>query len=173
MHLPLQPAIRLLMLVIASLGGAPLWLHHAICHHDSHCHGVHCQQLGHDPSHQPVQDADGDCPCTNTKRSPLAEDVDCGRSAPAEATKASEVPCGEAPSVGAVSAEAAKVNFTLGADSHDCWVCFQLAQAPTLAFEATAHQAKLRSTGCSLYGSPLRLSSLECPPPARGPPVIS
>jgi hypothetical protein len=143
-----------LMLVLASLGSAPLWLHHAVCHHAECCS---------------TQAAEAEkCPRTECSQKSQSQ---CSRICDAdEARDADTLAVYSRPSPDA--AQPASPGSQIHADSHDCLVCFQLSQPQTVALQGVHCSAEWLRMACPSSPEQAVLAFCAGSPPARGPPTV-
>lgn len=166
--LQLERTIRMIMLVVASLGSAPLWVHHALSHQsaDSHHGDTRCLCAG-------GRQASG------TQTRPVRKngcETACGDSRPQSSTCKIDA---NADGCWSQSSEATDddqpgrdVVRHLDPGTHECIVCFQLSQSPSVALKVFAERSGLHVFRGKSWSDPVVLSMVACPPPARGPPTI-
>ena len=131
----LRQSMGLIMLAIASLGPAPLWLHHELSH-------AHCPDSA---------EKNGDC--AGHYHSPTVLDPSIDRDYGEH--RPSAPPQGEA-SPGA----------------HDCWICFNLSQAPSVCLIGSLSDQALFVFDAASPGDVLFRAAVFCPHPPRGPPTV-
>lgn len=144
----LQRTTQLVMLVLSSLGGVPLWLHEGLCHHPACESASACSVAAPSCCDNANPNGGGASDCNVDPNC----DIDPNCSAESRRPISSDQ------------------NLVVHED-HDCWVCFQLSQSQSLSLaHAGVSIASLLAT-CLPLESQVTLSTVECPPPARGPPV--
>lgn len=149
-----KQAIHVTMLAVASAGAVPLWLHHAH-HHSCADHDAAC--CSSNPADQEIE-----APSVTNSTD------DCTAIAPASGRRCCESNS-FCDSPGGDPASSDSGSISLG--EHDCWVCFNLSQAPAPALTI---QAELRATLVleSVHASARFVTpNFARPPPARGPPA--
>jgi hypothetical protein len=148
--------VRISMILIAAAGAAPLRLHHAVYHADCSC-ADRCNASSLDSADCDAH-ADGS---SESSEHPNSSDC-CSASVSCSAKgKASRPGC-----------DAEKFPGISSHSNHDCAVCYSLAQPSTLRLDfSELAVSSPPAYAVDRYGF-CRLPSLECPPPARGPPGL-
>lgn len=167
-NLYLERTLRWLLLSLASLGSAPLWVHHALSHRLAGCHP-----------------ADASCPCPAGPAAcvaPARPDCESGCKTSCDGGRLSSSSC-EPAAAGdetcsqkseAIDDEQLPRSYvrSLAPAAHDCVVCFQLSQSQSVALNVASERSSLHVFRGEGWSDPVVLSVVECPPPARGPPRI-
>ena len=103
----IQSLARLLMLVLASFGASPLWLHHALHHHGQAC----CHSTFGPGTSSSAERSEQTRSCCASH---------CHRDEAQHSQHSDKTPSSDR---------------VISAGEHDCWVCFTLGQSQQTTFE--------------------------------------